>query len=147
MALDLHNQQDCSRLQSAIKRSRETMALFDANRSEMLRDYAGPLYSPYSPRRVARYVNKLNTTATIYQTALCYNNPRCKVTSFSPKNWPFCRRYETNINRVVANINLRTALQECVMDAFFLLGAVKVYRADAGLKEIESDVWMDVGKP
>jgi len=147
MAIDVFSTQDRSRLWSAIKRSRDAMVPFDNNRTEMLRDYAGPLYSPHSSRKTARYVNKLNTTASIYQSALCFNNPQCKITSFNQKNWPFCRRFEVNINKVVANIDLRTTLQECLLDAFFLLGAAKVRMADAGLREVEPDVWMDVGTP
>ena len=147
MAIDVRDRIDFSRLWSAINRSRETMDLFDIDRTEMLRDFAGPLYSPYSPRERARYVNKLNTTACIYQQALCFQTPQCKIDSFNQKLWPECRKYEVNCNKVAANIDLRTTLQECVLDAFFLMSAVKVRMADAGLTEIEPNVWIDAGKP
>jgi hypothetical protein len=145
--IDVTQKRDCERLWKAIKRSDEIIARFDDDRTEMLRDYAGPLYSPYSRKRTTRYVNKLNTTATIYQMVLCFNNPQCKINSFNPKNWPFCRKYETNVNKVAANIDLRTTMQECVLDAFFLLGIAKVRMADSGLKEIEPNIWLDVGQP
>ena len=132
---------------SAIHRSRETMDLFDVDRTEMIRDFAGPLYSPYNTMGRARYINKLNTTANIYQQALVFNQPQCKINSFKQENWPFCKKYEVNVNKVACNMDLRTTLQECVMDAFFLMGAVKVRMADAGLSEIEPNVWLDVGKP
>ena len=38
-------------------------------------------------------------------------------------------------------------MQECVLDAFFLIGIANVRMADAGLKEVEPDVWIDAGKP
>ena len=123
------------------------MDLYDIDRTEILRDFAGPLYSPYNPRDRSRYVNKLNTTACIYQQALCFNQPQCKISSFKQKNWPFCRRWEVNINRVAANMDIKTTLQECVLDAFFLMSGVKVRMADAGLAEIDPNVWLDVGKP
>jgi hypothetical protein len=146
MAIDVENSMGLSRLWSAIKRSRDTMAAFDNDRTEMLRDYAGPLYSRYSSRRRNRYVNKLNTTATIYQTALCFNNPRCKITSFNQELWPFCRKWEASINRVAANMELRATLQECVMDAFFLLGAAKVHLTDSGEERETYGEWLDLGK-
>ena len=144
--IDLGNTLDRQRLWKSINQSRDSLDLWDFDRTEMLRDFAGPLYSPYSPR-TQRYVNKLNTTATIYQTALCFNNPQFKITSFDQKLWPFCRKYEVNVNKVIENINLKAVLAECVLDAFFLLGAAKVRMADAGLKEIEPNLWLDPGKP
>ena len=124
------------------------MDLFDAFRTSMVNDFAGPLYSPYKPRGwSSRFVNKLNATGRIYQMALAFNNPQCKVTSFSQKLWPFAKRYEINVNRVAANINLNATFQELVLDAFFLLGVAKVRMADDGLREIEPNIWLDPGKP
>lgn len=146
MAIDVGNEIDRSRLQKAIKSSDDVIDLFDGMRTTMLRDYAGPLYSPYGERQ-SRYVNKLNATARIYQMALAFNNPQCRITSFDQKNWPFCRKYETNVNKVAANINLNVTMQECVLDSFFLIGCAKVRIADAGMKEVEPNIWLDPGKP
>jgi hypothetical protein len=146
--IDVGNKYDLSRLWTALRRSRDAMDLFDRFRTSMINDFAGPLYSPFKPMGwSADYVNKLNTTARIYQMALAYNNPQCRVTTFQPKLWPFARKYETNVNRVAANINLNATFQELVLDAFFLLGTAKVRMADDGFKEIEPNIWLDVGKP
>jgi hypothetical protein len=147
MAFDPYDRQDFSRLWSAIHRSRETMDLYDLDRTEIVRDFAGPLYSPYNPRDRAQYIHKLNTTGNIYTQVLCFNQPRCTIDSFNQRLYPACRKYETNVNKVAANMDLRTTLQECVLDAFFLMSAVKVRMADAGLAEIEPNVWLDVGRP
>ncbi len=93
------------------------------------------------------YVNKLNQTARIYSMALAFNNPQVKINSFDPKLWPFCRKYEINVNKVAANIDLKTTLQAGVLDAFFLMGIFKVRMADAGFVETEDNVWVDPGKP
>jgi hypothetical protein len=147
MALDIHDVIDRTRIWTAIKSSRNVLDLFDGDRSTMLRDYAGPLYSPYDRLKTARYVNKLNSTARIYQMALAFNNPQCKITSWDQKLWPFARKYEVNVNKVAANINLNVTMQECVLDAFFLLGTLKVRMASAGVREVEPNVWLDPGKP
>lgn len=147
MAFDISDDIDRSRLWKAIYSSRNMIDLFDGDRTAMLRDYGGTLYTPYRRMGPTRYVNKLQSTARIYQMALAFNNPQCKITSFDQKNWPFCRKYEVNANKVAANINLNVTMQDTVLDAFFLMGTVKVRMADAGLKEIEPNIWLDPGKP
>lgn len=144
--IDVGNSTDRSLLFKAIKSSRDAIDLFDDNRTEMLRDYAGPLYSPYGPRD-RRYVNKINLTARNYQMFLAANNPQCIVNTPDPKMWPFARKFQVNVNRVAANINLQQTMQECVLDAFFLIGIANVRMADAGMKEVEPNVWLDPGKP
>ena len=146
--INVADEKDLSRLWAALKRSRDSMDMFDSFRTSLINDFAGPLYSPYRPKGwTARYVNQLNTTARIYQMALAFNNPQCKVTSFRQDLWPFARKFEVNVNRVAANINLNVTLQELVLDAFFLVGAAKVRMADAGMREIEPNVWIDPGRP
>lgn len=147
MAIDLGNTIDRSRLWKAVKSSRDALDLWDRNRTTMLVDYGGTLYTPYRGMGPLRYVNKLQTTARIYQMALAFNNPQAKVDSFNQKLWPFCRKYETNINKVAANINLNITFQEAVLDAFFLMGILKVRMADAGEREVAPNLWLDPGKP
>jgi hypothetical protein len=148
MAIDIGNVNNRSTLWSALRKSRDSMDMFDQFRTSMINDFAGPLYSPFKPKGwTARYVNSLNRTARVYQTLLAYNNPQCRVTSFQQKLWPFAKKYEINVNRVAANINLNATLQELVLDAFFLVGAAKVRMADDGYREIEDNVWLDPGKP
>ena len=109
------------------------MDLFDAFRTSMIYDFAGPLYSPYKPKGwSARYINKLNATARIYQMALAFNNPQCKVSSFQQKLWPFAGKYEINVNRVAANINLNSTFRERLRSPSSSCGAAKVRMADAG---------------
>ena len=125
------------------------MDLFDADRTEMLRDFAGPLYSPYNPRLIPRYVNRLNRTATTYTTWCAFNNPKCKIDSFDQSLWPECLRLQGAVNKSVKNIDFKTTLRECVLDAFFLMACAKVRMADAGVKQVDGfpNLWMDMGKP
>ena len=146
MAFDVGNKEDRDRLHKAIKTSRDALDPFRKSRLEMIRDYVGSWYSG-GGARFQTYVNKLNQTAGIYQMAMAFNNPQVKIASFNPMLWPFARKYEVNVNKVVANIDLKTTLQAAVLDAFFLMGICKVRLADAGFVETEDNVWIDLGKP
>ena len=146
MAFDLGNKESLQRLHKAIKTSRDALeANWRWSHAEMIRAFVGSMYSPYGSEYTT-YVNRLNQTQKIYQMALASNNPQVKVNSWDPKNQPFCHRYE-NINRVLANIDFKTTFQLGLADAFFLMGIFWVRVADAGLCELESNVWVDPGKP
>ena len=148
MAFDPYNQQHRERLFKARDSSRTAMEPFQVPRNVMIRDFAGSYYVGGTP---GVYVNKLNTTANIYQMALAYNNPQVKVTTFKQWLWPFARKFEINVNRIIENIDLKTTLQECLLDAFFLVGIVKVRMADTGEEknypELDPDLWIDPGQP
>ena len=143
---DVGNKLDLDRLHKAKKTSRDALDPFRVIRAEFIRDFTGSWYSK-SGARLYTLVNKLNQTARIYSMALAFNNPQCKVSSFNPQLWPFCRKYEVNINKVVANIDLKTTLQAGVLDAFFLMGIFKCRMADSGYVQTEDNVWIDPGKP
>lgn len=143
---DLGNKEDYNQLHKAIKTSRDAIDPFRRPRTEMIRDFVGSWYSP-SGARFMTYVNKLNQTARIYQMALAFNNPQVRINSFDQKLWPFAKKYEVNVNKVIRNIDLKTTLQAAVLDAFFLIGVCKVRMADAGYVMTEDNVWIDPGKP
>ncbi|HUT60693.1 MAG TPA: hypothetical protein VNA25_22845 [Phycisphaerae bacterium] len=143
---DVGNRIDLGRLHKAIGTSRDALRPFRGSRTEMIRDYVGSWYSS-SGARFLTYVNKLNQTAGIYTMALAFNNPQVKIDSFDFRLWPFCRKYQVNVNKVIANIDLKTTLQAATLDAFFLMGICKVYMADAGEVQLDDNVWVDPGKP
>lgn len=146
MPIDFGRRTDRERLHKAIKTSREAIIPFRDVRMEIEREYVGSWYSKKGAR-LPTIVNKLNQTATIYSTALAFDNPTYRVTTFDTSLWPFARKFQVNINRLVKNIDLKTTLFAAVMDAFFLIGVCKVRMADAGFVETEDNVWVDPGKP
>jgi hypothetical protein len=146
-AFDLGNQQSLQRLHKAIKTSRDALEFnWRWSHTELIRTYVGSMYSPYGAEYTT-YVNMLNRTLKIYQMALAFNNPQVKVNSWNPQQRPFCRRYEVNVNRVLANIDFKTTFQLGLADAFFLMGIFWVRMADAGIRELEPNVYIDPGKP
>ena len=144
--IDLGDKIAIQRLHKAKKTSRDALVPFQRVRTRIIEDYVGSWYSQYGSK-LPTLVNKLNQTARIYQMALAANNPQCKVTTFNQKLWPFARKFEQNINRVISNIDLKTTIQAAVLDAFFLVGIVKVRLADAGFIQTDDNTWVDPGKP
>jgi hypothetical protein len=144
--IDLQDKETIGRLYQAIKTSRDALVPFCLTRTDMIRTAVGSWYPPKGAR-YRTYVNLLNQTQRVFQMALASNNPQVKVNSFNQKLWPFCRKYEVNINKCLANMDFCTTLQECVMDAFFLIGMTVVRMADAGFVKTEQNVWVDPGKP
>lgn len=146
MPFDLGNKTDRDRLHKAIRSSRDAIVPFRKVRTEFIRDFVGSWYSTQGARLLT-YVNKLNQSARMLSAWLSFNNPQVKINSFNPQLWPFCRKYEVNINKVVANIDFKTTFQAGVLDAFFLMGIFKVRMASTGFVETEDNVWVDPGKP
>lgn len=145
MAWDVGKEIDRNRLHKAKRSSQDALSPFLKVRNLMIKDYVGSCYAT-NAARLLTYVNKLNTTANIYSTALAFNNPQVNIDSPDINLWPFCRKYEINLNRVLVNMDLKATLQAAVLDAFFLFGVVHVSMADAGEVQLDDNIWIDPGK-
>lgn len=149
--LDLKDKQKRGRLLKAIKTSREALEPFRRVRKELIRDYVGSWYSE-SGARNKTLVNLMNQTARIYTVALAANNPQVMVSTPNSDNWPFAKRFEVNLNKLISDMELDVTFRAIVLDAFFCLGCGVVMMRDTdtrfhGLLESEEDVWLDPGEP
>ena len=149
--IDLHNKLARGRLLKAVKTSREAMEPFRRVRKELIRDYVGTWYSEGGARSKT-LVNLINQTARIYTVALAANNPQVMVSTPLVENWPFAKRFEVNLNKLISDMELDTTFRAIVLDAFFCIGCGVVMMRDTdtrfhGLLESEEDVWLDPGEP
>lgn len=149
--IDLHDKQKRGRLLKAIKTSREAMVPFRRVRKELVRDYVGSWYSEGGARNTT-LVNLINQTARIYTVALAANNPQVMVSTPRVENWPFAKRFEVNLNKLISDMTLDKTFRAIVLDAFFCIGCGVVMMRDTdtrfhGLLESEEDVWLDPGEP
>ncbi len=133
------------RLLTAVRKSREALNPFRANRLDLLRDYVGNYYSG-SGAKVETLVNLINQTADIYTVALVSQNPRVSVTAKHPKMRPFARKFKIAVNTLIEDLHLSDTLQAIVLDAVFSMGIAKICLVDAGQLEIQQDVWYDPGR-
>lgn len=149
--LNLQDKAVRGRLLRAVDTSREKMVPFRQVRHELIKDYVGNWYSEGGAENKT-LVNLLNQTARIYTVALAANNPQALVSTPHLGNYPFARRFEANLNTLIADMNLAKTFRDIVMDAFFCLGVGCVMMRDSGTQfhgmlESEEDVWLDPGEP
>jgi len=149
--IDLQNNEKRGRLLKAVKTSREAMEPFRRVRNRFVKDYCGSWYSEQTdyPKVL---VNLMNQTARIYTIALAANNPQVMVSTPREVNLPFARRFESNLNTLISDMNLDQTFRQIVLDAFFCMGCAVVMMRDTdtrfhGLLEAEEDVWLDPGEP
>jgi len=142
---------DRGRLLKSIETSRRQMRPFREMRSKMVRDYVGTYYGSGSTNVEERQeiiMNLMYQTAETYTMSLAANRPRVLVSSKHPQLSWFSHHFQMSLNNLIEEVHLEEVLRSAVLDAFFCLGVVKVYTADAGLVQLEgTDEWVDPGKP
>jgi hypothetical protein len=99
-------------------------------------------------RRLSPTVANLQfQAAEAYTMALAANRPRVDCTSQSTRYLPFARRLKAAVNNLLKQIEFEVTMQRLVLDAFFRVGIAKVCREDAGPVEVDTNVFVDPGKP
>ena len=145
--MDPNNSKERSRLMKAIELSNRSLRPFRRKRERLVRDYVGSHYGDGGPNREV-IMNLMFQTAETYSQSLTANRPRILVTSKHPKYQWFAHHFQMATNSLIKEIHLEEIMRQSVVDAFFSMGIVKVYNADAGLVELEGeDEWVDPGKP
>ena len=148
---DLGDKKSRGRLFKAIKTSREALEPFRRVRKQLIKDYVGSWYSE-SAKDPKVLVNLMNQTARIYTIALAANNPQVMISTPHADNWPFAKRFEVNLNKLISDMELDVTFRSIVLDAFFCIGCGVVMMRDTdtrfhGILESEEDVWLDPGEP
>lgn len=135
------------RLRKALEVSYRELLPFRELTRGLVEEYAGSGYGRPNRPRHEIYVNLMNQTVDAYTMALVANRPRVLVSTQFPDRVYFARQYQEALNNLIQEIGLEFTLRNWVLDAFFSVGIVKVHMADAGLVQLENDIWMDPGKP
>ena len=138
------------KLLKAVKNSSDSLKPFREMRKKFIRDYTGTHYCSGTNTTSDLEVisNLMYQTAETYSMSLSANRPRILVTSKYPELSWFAHTFQQATNNLIKEIHLEKALKSAVLEAFFSLGTIKVYTADAGLVQLEGeDEWLDPGKP
>lgn len=144
-----NNSRDRERLFKAIELSTRQLRPFREKREKLIRQYVGSNYGSGaggSEREII--VNLMYQTAEAYMMTLAAQRPRVLVTSkYADLTW-FGNYFQVALNNLIKEVHLEDTLRKAVLDAFFAMGVVKVYTADAGMVQLEGeDEWVDPGKP
>ena len=142
-----NDEKDRSRLMKAVELSTRALRPFRSKREKLVRDYVGSHYGGGASNREV-IMNLMYQTAETYTQSLAANRPRVLITSKHAQLSWFAHHFQVAINSLIKEIHLEEVMRQAVLDAFFSMGIVKVYNADAGLVELEGeDEWVDPGKP
>lgn len=140
-----------TRLKNALPREYSALDKLRKQRSRLLSVGAGPNY----PHRVDEdgwegcddLLPIMQQAAKAEAISLAANCPRIRCMATRVDRLPFARHYEDALNLYSRNMHLEEAAQECVINAFFSMGIMKVYMAESVPIWLESSEWMDPGKP
>ena len=141
---------DQGRLFTSVQRSYRSLRGYRETLEKLVEDYAGTYYQSEQATtgaRKNRYVNLMQQAVEAYQMLLVADRPRVMVTTDLIQYKGFARHFQHAVNALIKEIKLGDTLEQWVMDAFFGLGVIKTHLADAGVVEIETDRWMDPGRP
>ncbi len=143
------------RLDKNLQFADERMAPFRRSRYQLIADYIGQSFPKESVAGTGldtehgriKYINQMHQTAEAYTMALAANCPRFRVAAKRSKLNYFRTRFELALNCWVGEMEMEQVLQRAVLDAFFMIGIVKVYQGDHAEVEVENDVRFDPGRP
>ena len=145
--IDPRNPENLQRLRSSIERSREDLEKFRKLRHELISQYVGSHYSRGDDQTQKSIpVNVLELAASIYTMQVVGQRPRATVLSGDHTLGRSRSAFQLAINHLIEEINLEETLSIAFLDAFFLMGIVKVGNTREKLIEIEGFLH-DVGQP
>lgn len=142
-----NSETDRNRLKRGIDWSKDQMRSFRNTRRALVADYVGHSYGSEAGDKATQFMSLIYQAATTYQFTLAANRPRVQVNTDYSSLRPFARRFQINLNNLIAEIRLEETIQQAVLEAFFKIGIVKVCLADSVEVELEPNVWADPGRP
>ncbi len=112
-------------------------------------EFAGSAYGQMNRTR-PRYeilVNLMNQTVDAYTMALVANRPRISIVARRQPLRFFAQQFELALNNLICEIELESTLRRAVLDAFFLMGIVKMHLLGSPQVQIEADLLINPTKP
>lgn len=136
-------------MKGAVEHHYVQMKVMRDSREEFLEAAAGTLY-PHSKNRDTihqQILNVMRQAAESLALSIAAEQPRVLATSQQVDRLGFADHFERAINMYAKTMHMGEVFNSCVRDAFFMMGVAKVHMADCVSVQLESDEWMDPGKP
>lgn len=144
-----NSETDRGRLFRAMEWSYRQLKPFRSLVYGLVTEYAGSAYG--NPERTTpKYdilVNLMAQTVDAYTMALVANRPRVSATSPHHRLRRFARQFEMAINTLITEIQLEYTLRQAVLDAFFLMGIVKLHLRESPQVRLEEDIVVNPAMP
>lgn len=122
----------------AFKTAKEMLRPSRESRRELVAAYTGGQgqYEGVQPNKKKTLSNLLLQTADIYTQSLAANRPRVLIETQYPQLVAFAKQFQVATNNLLEEIHFEDQLRRLVLDAFFGLGVMKVYRAPGQKEEV-----------
>lgn len=146
--MDVYDETQRDRLFTAVEQSFRRLEWARNLNYGLVEEYVGDGYGRPGVRiRDQKVLNLSSQVVDAYVMSLVANRPRILVTPKSQQLKAFAAKYQVAMNNLIEEIGLEFTLKQWVLDAFFLVGIIKVQRAESGAVQLELDRWADPGSP
>jgi len=128
----------------AVKKSRDNLATFRNNRTELVREYVGSKYSDGGAKHKVM-CNVLSEAVDVTVMHLAPSIPKVLCSTDFQEYKVVARDMEIALNQDFKELGLEDTLKEVALDAWFAFGILKVNMAEGNVVEIAGEA-IDVGK-
>lgn len=130
--MDLTSEEERKGLHKLLNLSKKRLSPFLENHRKLIEDYVGDGYGTLMNEKKRTIFNFMAAVADTQTMSLVGHRPRCHIKTHYRELVPFARRYTQAVNNLAKDIHLEETLRRVVLDSFFSVGILKVYRAPSG---------------
>ncbi len=146
--IDLQNPDVRMRVFNAVEASDLKLSPFRRNHVSLVEDFVGPFWGRRESKKDREsIVNLINQAAETWSVFLVPECPRILISTRFAELYAFGEHFQLTLNNFLQEIHAEEVFQEAVINAFFSIGIIKIFTADAGQIELDQDVWVDPGRP
>lgn len=125
MAFDPENQEQINRLTRTVRWSRKRLKPFRRNEERFRKQYVGRFYSD-DGSKTSVLVNLVEFFVNTYLRSLVPTDPATFVTVRDPRLRQAKFKLNMSLDQLIREIRLGESLRDCVFDAFFSVGLIKI---------------------
>jgi len=141
-----YNARDLGRLRTSITFSQKKWQEHLRHRMEFMRQVAGFHYGPRGDAATDHVtLPLLGLAMKIFSRLIASNNPRAAIKHWDPEYDAACYELKLSLDDEFERIQLAKTLNAVTVESFFLMGACKVGRIDAGMVEEMGGYMHNVG--
>ena len=144
-----HTKDELQKLRGAVEHHFVQLKSMRDKREEFLESAAGTLY-PHTSAINPEFQDILGLMRQASESlalSMSAQQPQIIATAQTVDRLKFADHFERTINTYAKTMHMGEVLNGCVRDAFFMMGVAKVHMADSVSVQLESNEWMDPGKP
>jgi hypothetical protein len=132
-------------LYRAIENSYKTMEWARTLNANLIKEFHGPAYGGRGG--ADKPLNKMNQLVEAYTMLTAANRPKVQIKAKHKSLRWFERTFQESINNMTGEIGLEATIREWILNAFFLVGVVKVHRDKYRMAPFGGDMSIDPGIP